>query len=303
MPYKPHSLLSQLIQQLTYHQGYTLCIHDVSGIIHKTPELQLESKSYAHYSSFCSKAKLTHKGYQQCLRCKSLTILKAQKSTAPFVGQCYLGITEIVYPVYHEEQLQCILYLGNLLDTTTEGEFQRKLRRNAPLIGLNAKDFKSLKMSLHPFTPDDYAKYLITLSFIEDFIFFIQTQQEKAFMPSNSTAPIYRERMHPAIRQASDYISVHYCKLITLNTLSDLCYLNPEYFSKLFKKETGISVTQYIQSIRIERAKELLRHTDEKIIDVSLAVGFNNPSYFCRLFKRLTGISASLYRSRTQQLQ
>lgn len=295
-----NSLLNQLLDQLTYKQTFTLCVHDVSGIIHNTPELSLTSMYTVHCSAFCSMAKLNYKGYQQCLRCKKLTLQKAEQIQTPFVGQCYLGVTEIVYPVYVNGQLQCILYLGNLYNSSLHENFRRCILRNAPHIGLNPKELLSLTRTLHTYQADDLISYIDTLSFIHQFIQFTYKQHPTVCHRTLAT-PIYRGTMHPAIRQASDYISVHYQDIITLESLSDMCYLHPDYFSKLFKKETGISVSHYIQSIRIERAKELLYHTNEKIIDVSLAVGFNNLSYFCRQFKHLTGLSPSHYRLQHQE--
>ncbi|HPU62820.1 MAG TPA: helix-turn-helix transcriptional regulator, partial [Mobilitalea sp.] len=60
---------------------------------------------------------------------------------------------------------------------------------------------------------------------------------------------------------------------------------------KVYKKKTGISLKNYINEYRIERAKELLLTSDKSISDIAEAVGFDNFSYFSTLFKKVTGLS------------
>jgi YesN/AraC family two-component response regulator len=77
-------------------------------------------------------------------------------------------------------------------------------------------------------------------------------------------------------------------------------HLNENYFSKLFKKEMGISFVDYVTSIRLERAKELLCGSTMKIKDISGQVGFTNPNYFGIWFKENTGLTPSQFRNQSQ---
>jgi AraC-like DNA-binding protein/HAMP domain-containing protein len=76
-------------------------------------------------------------------------------------------------------------------------------------------------------------------------------------------------------------------------------HLNENYFSKLFKKEMGISFVEYVASIRLERAKELLSGSTMKIKDISGQVGFANPNYFGIWFKENTGVTPSQFRNQS----
>lgn len=73
-------------------------------------------------------------------------------------------------------------------------------------------------------------------------------------------------------------------------------YLSSNYLSKLFRKETGKSVTEYINERRIQMAEQLLKSGTGPIQDIATHVGFYDVSYFCRQFKKITGISAQQYR-------
>lgn len=78
--------------------------------------------------------------------------------------------------------------------------------------------------------------------------------------------------------------------------LASLVYLTPDYLSRLFKKSTGKSLSQYIRQVRMERASELLRTTSRKVIDIGTSVGYANYSYFCQSFREYFGRSPEKYR-------
>lgn len=98
-------------------------------------------------------------------------------------------------------------------------------------------------------------------------------------------------------KSMQDYVDQHYSEDISRNSLTDIFYLDPDYASKLFKKETGISFKNYIISKRIEVAKNLLSTTDLPINTVADNVGYGNYSYFTRLFKKVTGMTPIEYRN------
>jgi len=298
---EPYPLLAQLIKQLTQGRKYKICIHDTSGMLHSNPYLTLMPTGFTHNHDFCNTAKLTSKGYKTCLYCKSLTLKKALQSQDPFLGQCYLGQTEVIKPVYINNKLVCVIYLGNLLDLSEKNEVISKIKRNAPLIGIKPDKFQSFLDNMHGFDKKDIDTYLEIIELITQFITFAHIQFQKTLLLQHDTSPIFRGNIHSAVRIVADYISVHYNLNIQLEQLAKICFLNPEYLSKLFKKETGTSLVDYINSIRIQRAKDLLAYTDEKIIDISLLVGFNSNSYFCRIFKQNTGFSPSNFRDHSKK--
>ncbi len=76
-------------------------------------------------------------------------------------------------------------------------------------------------------------------------------------------------------------------------------FLNPTYFSELFKKEAGQSFNKYKNTVRIEKAKELLIHQDMKATDVAELVGFKELGYFCIVFKKLTGMTPTEFKGIT----
>jgi len=97
-----------------------------------------------------------------------------------------------------------------------------------------------------------------------------------------------------------EYIDSHYAEDITRDTLSDILFLNPDYASKLFKKEMGVSVGNYLIQKRISVAQNLLDTTDLSVNAISDNVGYGNYSYFIRLFKKMTNMTPIEYRNRAK---
>lgn len=81
--------------------------------------------------------------------------------------------------------------------------------------------------------------------------------------------------------------------------LSKIYYLNENYLGRLYKRQTGKSFSAYLNEIRLEKACALLRETDDPVIAVALATGFNNVTYFNRIFKRHMGVTPTAYRAQS----
>ena len=85
---------------------------------------------------------------------------------------------------------------------------------------------------------------------------------------------------------------------ISLDHLAEICHLSPNYLSSLFKKEVGISISEFIQQLRIDEAKKLLDLTNYSISEIGTFLNFNDQSYFIKTFKKHTGLTPKQYRGR-----
>jgi two-component system response regulator YesN len=99
------------------------------------------------------------------------------------------------------------------------------------------------------------------------------------------------------IQRAMEYMKTHYQTPIRVQDVAQHVNLSENYFSNVFTKETGKTFSQYIQELRIDKAKELLRAGKHDWIDVGELVGMDNPKYFAKVFKKYTGITPVRYRS------
>lgn len=89
--------------------------------------------------------------------------------------------------------------------------------------------------------------------------------------------------------RVKQYIDQNYAGELSLEGLAEYVHLSASYLSKLFKREVGQNISGYIQQVRVERAKVLLRTTAMKTYEIAEAVGIPDPVYFSKLFKKATG--------------
>ena len=97
--------------------------------------------------------------------------------------------------------------------------------------------------------------------------------------------------------QVLDYIDAHLGSEITLVDLAQLVGMSQFHFGRLFKQSLGLSPYQYLLLQRVERAKQLLKQTDNPVAEIALECGFNSHSHLGRKFRQITGITPKAYRS------
>ncbi len=102
------------------------------------------------------------------------------------------------------------------------------------------------------------------------------------------------------ITQVQDYIKNHLMLDLSRETLAKKFFLNPNYFSMLFKKKTEISLQDYILQERIKKARFLLDTTKLSISEIHQQIGISNSSYFSKIFKRETGMTPIQYKRRNE---
>lgn len=98
------------------------------------------------------------------------------------------------------------------------------------------------------------------------------------------------------IRAAKQYIDEHYMEPINLEQVAAEVGFNASYFSTVFKKKCGQGFVEYLTSVRIEKAKELLRQTDVPIAEVCAQIGYSDLKHFNRTFKKITELKPSEFK-------
>src|SRR5699024_12864551 len=112
----------------------------------------------------------------------------------------------------------------------------------------------------------------------------IQFASEFLFLPSHEYASVA-------------YLHEHYDEEVKLADLAKLEGLHPFYYSEWLKNNIGVLPSKYIQNLRLEKAKELLRETNYSVLEIAIEVGYSHASSLTRLFKKTDNISPKQYRS------
>lgn len=98
------------------------------------------------------------------------------------------------------------------------------------------------------------------------------------------------------LAQVLDYMDVHLEQDLKLADLAQLLDMSQFHFSRLFKQSMGLSPFQYLLQQRVERAKQLLKQTDQPIVDIAFECGFSSHSHLSRQFRQVTGMTPKVYR-------
>ncbi len=101
---------------------------------------------------------------------------------------------------------------------------------------------------------------------------------------------------NPHVQQIKQYINDHLCESITLTEISAHVHLVEQYICSIFKKHTGMTVFQYINSERIDVAKRLIASNEFTLIKISEMCGFSDYNYFSRIFSQIVGMTPVYYR-------
>lgn len=112
------------------------------------------------------------------------------------------------------------------------------------------------------------------------------TQKIKLEKEANASNVIY---------EAKKYIDKHFNKDISLKEISQEVSISPQYFSRIFKEELGVTFIDYLTQVRIKHAKKMLKEKNKSIKEICFEIGYNDPNYFSRLFKKIEGVSPTEY--------
>lgn len=103
------------------------------------------------------------------------------------------------------------------------------------------------------------------------------------------------------VQTCMNFITFHYSSKLSLDTIANACSVSPTYLATIFKKETGMTLTAYINNIRIQQAKILLNSTNLSIQEIAARCGFTDANYFTRLFRKSCDQTPSEYRNVLRQ--
>ena len=159
------------------------------------------------------------------------------------------------------------------------------------------------------FHPSDFMQYRIILTSIEEVLISDSHVKDMSIHEKLSGLLVYlmedswqpdQAKMISSKRQSlqhiREYLDNHYQEHLTLDNIAEKFYINKYYLTRIFKEQYGLTISNYIQQLRITHAKQLLRFSDLSIDKIGEDCGLNDANYFSRVFKKVEGISPGEFR-------
>ncbi|MBD2038969.1 helix-turn-helix domain-containing protein [Leptolyngbya sp. FACHB-321] len=120
----------------------------------------------------------------------------------------------------------------------------------------------------------------------------------RQYATTEARLPTYKSGLpERQLLQVLEYINEHLDEDIRLSSLAQLLGMSQFHFSHVFKQSIGTAPYQYLLQQRVERAKQLLKQTDQSVMEIALLCGFNSHSHLSKQFRQLTGVTPTAYRT------
>ena len=253
----------------------------------------LESFDLPHHGSlqenpFCALMAKTNQSCSACLQLQSKIEDEAQME--PKTLKCFAGLCDSAIPIRVGDDLVAFLQTGQiLLHKPTKREFNRTARQIIKWgTEVDLKRLEEAYFQTRVLNKDQYDAILKLLTIFAQHLATLSTQLLVSEQASES----------PAVSRAREFISKHQDEEISLIEVSKAVNMSAFYFCKTFKKSTGMTFTDYLSRVRVEKVKNLLLNPHKRISEVAYASGFQSLSQFNRVFRKITGESPTLYRER-----
>lgn len=278
--------LEDFISAITPQNKVFICIKDSTGITQKEPFCVHPSRHILS-TPYCMTAKAIPGALMRCIAEVDEKNARAMQEKKPFVQTCHFGVTTVVYPVVVNDLVLCILYASGL--TTDTDKTIETVKETCKALKGGSKNLLRQVKTLQ-FT-DSTESYFALTEAIADYIKLLLSQ-------TGTHTDVHH--YHPAVQESIAKMRACYHKDISLLSCAEELNMNAKYLGRLFKKETGFTFHEYLNDIRIIRAKDLLFGTSVPVIEIALSCGYNTVTYFNRTFKQLTDISPSEFRKKHQ---
>lgn len=240
----------------------------------------------------------------RCEKCDSFGGVEAARSKEAFLYLCHANIVDVAVPIIINE-----LYLGAVMAGQVRLENNAESHAVEPvykMTDLNRvfSQSKAMQEAYQRLPVMTYKKVVATAKIIETICQYMVKSPGEQLMKeltvinemAASDKPLPANPTEDLIKPALAYIEQHYDKKCTVNALAHRCNISESYFSRLFCKQMGKSVPQYVCHVRVNKAKVLLLNSRSTIGEIAGACGFEDASYFIKVFKRETGVTPAVFR-------
>lgn len=237
---------------------------------------------------FCALLAKTNQTCSACLQLQKKVEQEAQME--PKTLKCFAGLCDSAVPVRVGENLVAFLQTGQiLLHQPNKREF-KKLTRELINFGVDT-DLKRLEEAYFQTRVLEKKQYEAVLRLLTIFSQHLATLSNELMVSAKQAEP-------PMITRAKVFIAEHQSEEMSLRQVAGAVNTSAFYFCKMFKQATGLTFTDYLARVRIEKVKNLLLNPHKRISEAAYEAGFQSLSQFNRVFRKIAGEAPTTWRDK-----
>lgn len=261
----------------------------------------------AHLPELCRRIRQSKVGASRCRQHRQDSLAAAVQSRSPQISICHAGIVSACVPIMNGTSSLGGIFFGKCLvsrfNPKLEADVQDRLK------GLRIYPHEILEgLSELPVVPPRNIQSSAII--LQNLIHETMRSKQSSVSPQPlkaATKPVCQpgqSQRQPDVKKmarlkpAIDLIRYNYAEPLTLAVIAYAANMSVSRLAHLFAEQMGTTVIDYLNTIRIDHAKRLLKTTDTTCTRIAYTVGFNSPAYFARVFKKHTGQTPNEYRNK-----
>lgn len=283
---KNKELVKNIADYFEYLRSLCLEVSFCDVRLHFAPYFPALVSYNSHVNGYCALIKSRPDLHKICIEKQHLLIGRCNRGV--FYGPCWAGVEEYVFPVKSDDEVIAFISVSGY-----RGKYSVSRKRAAAAaenFTLDKRNAAARYESLKENPP--------ALNALKPLIAPLCNMFELLFLKTN---PEPDDKNYRPLKEVLKYINDNYTWNPSLKEIAENCHYSESYIRHIFKEKTSKSIGQYIASLRIVKAKNLLKNTALSISEVAAEVGYGEPNYFTNVFRKETGVSPKQYRKNARK--
>ncbi len=283
--------LVKRLKESSIYQDYERAFRDTTGMpltLRPLEAFNLPHTDDPKQNPFCALMGRTNQSCAACLQLQRK--VEEEASIEPKTLKCFAGMCDSAVPVRVGENLVAFLQTGQVLLHQPDKREFKKVTRELLKLGY-AADMKRLEETWFQSRVLDKRQYEAVIRLLTIFAQHLSSLSNQLMVAS-------RESESPLVTRAKVFIAEQHASEITLRDVAKAVNTSAFYFCKMFKQATGLTFTDYLARLRVEKVKNLLLNPHKRISEAAYEAGFQSLSQFNRVFRRIVGESPTVWRDR-----
>lgn len=284
------TLVAQLRRSEVY-RDYERAFRETTGLpitLRPIEGFDLPHHGDPNESPFCALMAQSNHSCSACLQLQRKVEQEAQLEAKTL--KCFAGLCDSAVPVRVGENLVAFLQTGQIMLSEPKSSEFTKATRQLLQFGSDL-DMKQLEAAYFQTRVVGKKQYESIVRLLTIFAQHLAVLSNQLAMQSAATEA-------PAITRARNYITERHAEELSLTGVAQAVNMSAFYFCKSFRKATGMTFTDYLARVRVEKVKNLLMNPHKRVSEAAYEVGFQSLSQFNRVFRRVAGESPSVFRDR-----